>query len=88
MNSLTIPPRGYILGAVNVPSFNLKTKKMSKGVVIVATSCKEGSCCPIAELNSETKIVTIHDPQKPERGSFNMSEEEWNRLVASAKSTQ
>ncbi len=52
-------------------------------IVRIATSCKDGGCCPVADLDEESQLVTIHDPEAPLRGSFVMTKEEWDRLASS-----
>jgi hypothetical protein len=39
----------------------------------------------VAEFDEARKIVKISDPEKPERGSFEMTAEEWNRILDTAK---
>ncbi len=54
-----------------------------KNSVRIVTACKDGGCCPVADLNVESQLVTIHDPEAPLRGSFVMTKEEWDRLASS-----
>lgn len=51
---------------------------------VIANACSKDCCCPIAIL--EDGKVTISDPEAPERGSFTMTEEEWNNLIKSIDS--
>jgi hypothetical protein len=46
--------------------------------------CHTQQCCPVAELDTATKQVTVHDPAKPENGSFVMTADEWNTLLQHA----
>ncbi len=52
---------------------------------IIATGCSGCQNCPVAEFDETRQIVKISDPEKPERGSFEMTAEEWNRIVDTAK---
>ncbi len=57
---------------------------MSKNVRI-ASACKDGGCCPVVDYDSESGLVTIHDPEAPIRGSFVLTKDEWDLIV---KTTQ
>lgn len=50
-----------------------------------ALLCHTSNCCPVVDHDEEHKTVTIHDPSKPENGSFTMTTEEWNLLAKNAK---
>jgi len=48
--------------------------------------CGCGQCsCPVADYDQATGTVTITDPDKPASGTFTMTREEFNALVANAK---
>lgn len=46
-----------------------------------ALLCHTSNCCPVADYDEATQSVSIHDPAKPENGTFVMTKEEWNTLV-------
>ena len=41
--------------------------------------------CPKVEHDTDQKMVRIYDPDKPEKGSFEMSVEEYNNLLKHAE---
>ena len=43
--------------------------------------CPDGGCCPVADLNEATGMVTLHDPAVPEKGTFILTKAEWNALL-------
>lgn len=50
-----------------------------------ALLCHTSNCCPVVDHDNNRNVVIIHDPSKPENGSFTMTTEEWNLLVKNAK---
>ena len=57
-----------------------KTKKVYDG----KQHCTVGAC-PKVEHQTESQVVRIYDPSKPENGEFKMSVEEYNTLLKHAK---
>ena len=49
----------------------------------LASSCSDCQDCPVIDLDHATGLVTVHDPEAPERGKFEMSKAEYDRLKAS-----
>lgn len=43
--------------------------------------CHTDNCCPVAVLDEKTGMIKVHDPDKPARGSFTFTQEEWNALI-------
>lgn len=43
------------------------------------------AACPVADLDVLRNTVTLHDPEKPENGSFTMTRAEWNALVRGSR---
>ncbi|MFA5130110.1 MAG: hypothetical protein WC477_04295 [Patescibacteria group bacterium] len=48
--------------------------------------CFGGIGCPVADYDSETGKVTVHDPSDPKAGKLTMKKEAWNTLLANATS--
>ncbi len=55
-----------------------------KGTRIVATACSGCQNCPVVEYDAVVQVVKVYDPEKPERGVFMMTPEEWNRIMDTA----
>lgn len=43
--------------------------------------CQDGGCCPVVDHYSHDGQVILHDPAKPENGSFTMTVEEYNAFL-------
>jgi hypothetical protein len=41
--------------------------------------------CPIVVHDTDAKTVTIRDPKAPQDGTYTMSEQAWNNLLANAQ---
>jgi len=50
-----------------------------------ASFCGSGDCCPVIDYHKGSQTVTISDPNKPEKGKFIMTVEEYNALVKNAE---
>lgn len=50
-----------------------------------AKLCHTSQCCPVIDFDDTSNMVTVHDPAKPENGSFTMTREEYNLLIANAQ---
>ena len=60
-------------------------KKIFTRIYDGAAFCSECQNCPVVDHNRTDGSVALSDPTKPERGSFMMTVEEYNTLLANAK---
>jgi len=58
---------------------------MMKRIYDGALMCHTSNCCPVVDYDTGKNTVVVHDPSKPENGSFTMTVDEWNMLIRSAK---
>lgn len=58
----------------------LKSQRIYDG----SNFCHTDNCCPVVDHHAQDNTVTIHDPAKPENGSFKMTVEEYNTLLKNA----
>ncbi len=47
--------------------------------------CHKCEHCPVVDYVAQEQVVVIHDPHKPESGSFKMTVEEYNALIAHSR---
>lgn len=50
-----------------------------------AEACDKCEKCPVVDFLPSEGAVVLHDPHKPASGSFKMSVEEYNTLLAKAR---
>jgi hypothetical protein len=58
---------------------------MKKRIYNGADFCEHCDACPVVDHDPKTHTVVLHDPKKPERGSFTMTVKEYNDLLRHGK---